>query len=163
MSQNFQDRASHIAIEPATMEDLDAIIEIENHSYACPWTPSLLQAEIHGKDFSYVYVARLTSSSENVQKIIGYSYFWLVAEEVHILNVAVDPDYRRHGFGAQLVEFALDFGRKRGAHRAFLEVRASNAIGRKLYERLGFTRIGLRKRYYSDNKEDAYVLQKALQ
>ncbi len=151
-----------IVIEAAKPADLDEIVEIENRAYAFPWARSVLHAEINGKAFSYVYVARLQHNSSFPEKIIGYNYFWLAADEIHILNIAVDHDYRGYGCGKHLVRFALNFGRERGAKSAFLEVRASNDAAQQLYRQLGFHRIGLRKHYYSDNKEDAYVMKKRL-
>jgi len=157
------DHNLQIMIESAELRDLDKIVAIENRSYAFPWARSLLLAEIKGKNFSYVFVARLRQTSFSSGKIIGYNYFWLVSDEIHILNIAVDPDYRGYGCGKYLVRFALDFGRERGAKSAFLEVRASNETAQRLYTDLGFHRIGIRKHYYSDNKEDAYVMKKQLE
>ena len=136
-----------IVIEPAGLRDLDDIVAIENRSYVFPWARAVLQAEINGKTFSHVYVARLQQNFSAPRKIIGYNYFWLVADEIHILNVAVDPDYRGYGCGKQLIQFALDFGRARGAHSAFLEVRASNDAAQQIYIQFGFHRIGIRKQY----------------
>ena len=150
-----------IVIEPARLSDIDDIVAIENQAYRFPWSRSLLLAEINGEKFSYVYVARLQQDSSVPQKMIGYNYFWVVSDEVHILNLAVAPDYQRQGYGRQLMEFALDFGRERGATSAFLEVRASNTIALQLYTKSGFFQIGIRKKYYG-GEEDAYVLKKRL-
>jgi ribosomal-protein-alanine N-acetyltransferase len=155
--QQFQ-----LVIEPAKAEDIDRIVEIENRAYPFPWSRKLLLEEIHGKDFSYVYVARLLSPVAEKRSIIGYHYFWLVADEVHILNIAVEPEYQRTGCGRQLLQFALDFGEEQGARSAFLEVRASNLAAQKFYAHFGFHRVRIRKQYYSDNKEDAYVMRKWL-
>ena len=162
MSKIMLEHNLQILIEPAELEDLDEIVEIESRAYAFPWARSLLRAEIKGKEFSYVYVARLQQNSSFPNKIIGYNYFWVVSDEIHILNIAVDPDYRGYGCGKHLTQFALNFGRERGAKSAFLEVRASNDAAQQLYTQLGFHRIGLRKHYYGDNKEDAYVMKKQL-
>lgn len=149
-------------IEPAKPNDIDRIVEIESRAYPFPWSRPLLLAEINGKNFSYVYVARLVRPASEDYPIIGYHYFWLVADEVHILNIAVDPEYQRTGCGTRLLQFALDFGVERGAHSAFLEVRASNLAAQKFYAHFGFHQVGIRKQYYSDNKEDAYVMRKWL-
>lgn len=162
MSLIALDHNLQIVIEPAEPADIDEIVTIENRAYAFPWARSLLRAEINGKEFSYVYVARLQQNSSFPGKIIGYNYFWLVSDEVHILNIAVEPDYRGYGCGKRLVQFALNFGRERGAKSAFLEVRASNDAAQQLYKQLGFQRTGLRKHYYADNKEDAYVMKKCI-
>ncbi len=162
MSPLMLDHHLQIVIEPAKLSDLDEIVEIENRSYAFPWSRSVLLAEIDGKEFSYVYVTRLQQNLDFSGKIIGYIYFWVVSDEMHILNIAVDPDYRGYGCAKCMVQFALDFGQERGARSAFLEVRASNKAARQLYARLGFERIGIRKKYYSNDKEDAYVMKKQL-
>ena len=152
-----------IVIEPAQTDDLEAIVAIEQRSYSFPWARKVLQAEINGKTFAHVYVARLPQNSGSpASKLIGYHYFWLVADEIHILNIAVDPDYQGCGCGKQLLQFALDFGQARGAASAFLEVRASNDAAQQLYKACGFQRIGIRKQYYADNNEDAYVMKKQL-
>lgn len=149
-----------VMIERATLNDLDAIVAIENCSFPFPWSRNLLKAEINGKEFSFVYVLRLVQPSPSAGTLVGYIYFWLAADEVHILDIAVDPNYRRFGYGRQLLRFALDFGRERGACSAFLEVRASNLAARRFYETEGFEQIGVRKQYYSDNREDAHLLKK---
>jgi ribosomal-protein-alanine N-acetyltransferase len=155
--QQFQ-----IIIESAKPDDIDRIVEIENRAYPFPWSRPLLLAEINGKHFSYVYVARLVRPTSEDHSIIGYHYFWLVLDEVHILNIAVEPEYQRTGCGSQLLQFGLDFGLKRGACSAFLEVRASNLAAQQFYADFGFHQVGIRKQYYSDNKEDAYVMRKWL-
>lgn len=151
-----------LIIERATLDDVDAIVAIEHRSFPAPWSRKLLQAEINGKEFSFVFVARLLESGGKTGRLVGYIYFWVVADEVHILNIAIDPDVRRAGYGTQLLEFAFEFGRKRGARSALLEVRASNTVARRFYEQMGFEQIGIRKKYYSDNQEDAHELRKEL-
>ncbi len=150
------------SLERATDNDLDEIVALENRAYPFPWKRNILLAEIHGQSFSYAYVARLHANNRTSGSLIGYIFFWLVADEIHILNVAIDPDYQRKGLGTALMEFATGFGLEHGATKLLLEVRASNTPAQHLYARLGFTQIGLRKRYYSDNKENAYVMQKFL-
>ena len=163
MSPRPLKRSLPIVIEPAQASDLDEIAAIERRSYAFPWTRSVLQAEINGKNFSHVYVARLAHNSGSAApKMVGYHYFWLVADEIHILNMAVDPAYRGCGYGKQLLRFALDFGQARGATIALLEVRVSNNAAQQLYKALGFQRIGLRKQYYADDNEDAFVMKKLI-
>ena len=152
----------HVVIEPAKTADIEEIVAIENRSYPFPWSQKILLHEITGEAFSYVYVARLRNSSGTQGKIIGYNFFWVVTDEVHILNIAVDPDYRGYGLGKCLMLFAVEFGRKQGATSVLLEVRASNTAAQQLYASLGFQRIGVREKYYADNKEDAYVLQKKI-
>lgn len=143
----------------ARKTDIDEIEAIERRAYPFPWTRKVLLEEIEGEAFSYAYVARLVSNSGHPGKIIGYHIFWLVSDEIHILNIAVDPEYQGYGLGTCLMQFAINFGKERSATCALLEVRVSNLPAQQLYAKLGFKRIGLRKRYYSDNKEDAYVMK----
>lgn len=150
----------HIIIEPARPEDIDEIAALENRAYEFPWSRKILLDEINGEWFSYVYVARLQNSCESSGKIVGYNFFWVVSDEIHILNIAVDPDYQRYGCGTRLLQFAIDFGREQGAKSVLIEVRVSNTAAQQFYRHLGFHRIGRRKKYYTDNKEDAYVMKK---
>lgn len=149
-----------LIIRPATLGDLDAIEQIEQRAYPHPWSRAVLRNAVRGdEDFSYFYVARLEMSEAACGPIIGYHHFWLVADELHILNIAIDPAYQRRGYAGQLLQFAFDFGQQRGALSAFLEVRASNLPAQKLYASFGFTRIDTRSGYYSDTHEDAYVMR----
>ena len=159
-SQNVQ---SSISIQQATLDDLDAIVTIENRAYPFPWPRNVLRQGITAEEaFSYFFLGRLHETPKVPDNIVGYHYFWLVADEVHILNIAVDPVYQRRGYASQLLQFGLDFGWERGACSAFLEVRASNIAAQQFYTCFGFQRIGVRKAYYADSKEDAYVLKKWL-
>jgi len=156
------DQHRHVSIEPAHISDIDEIVALENRAYKYPWTRAVLLSELDGEDFSYVYVARLYDNAHPAGKIIGYHFFWVVTDEVHILNLAVDPDYQGQGLGKTLLDFGTEFGRERGAICVLLEVRVSNSAALKLYRASGFQQIGLRKGYYSESKEDAYVMKKEL-
>ncbi len=150
----------HLIIEPATLNDLDTIERIEHRAYPFPWSQTVLRNAVRSDEtFSYFYVARLRKLPDDSGVIIGYHHFWLVVDEVHILNIAIEPAYQRRGYASRLLQFALDFGRERGALSAFLEVRASNLAARELYAHFGFERIEIRTSYYSDNQEDAHVMK----
>jgi ribosomal-protein-alanine N-acetyltransferase len=90
--------------------------------------------------------------------VTGYIVFWLVADEMHILNLAVAPDSRRRGIARRLVLAGIKHARAKGARRAFLEVRASNIAAQKLYSSLGFMGTSLRRDYYDSPVEDAVVM-----
>jgi len=153
--------AVQLIIEPATLDNLDDIERIEQRAYPFPWSWAVLRNAVRSDEaFSYFYVGRLPKASDAPGMIIGYHHFWLVADEVHILNLAIDPAYQRQGYASQLLQFAIDFGQEQGACNAFLEVRASNTAAQQLYAHFGFERIDTRTAYYADNKEDAYVLKK---
>jgi ribosomal-protein-alanine N-acetyltransferase len=93
--------------------------------------------------------------------VVGYSLFWHVADEVHLLNVAVAPPERRRGVGRRLVEDLFAYARAHGVARVLLEVRASNAAAIALYESFGFDRARVRKAYYADG-EDALEMAREL-
>lgn len=137
-------------IEAATAADLDAIDEIERHSFPLPWPRSTFEAEL-ARPHARIAVAR-------ARRVVGFCNYWLVADEVHILAIAVHPDRRRGGLGARLLAHALDDGRAIGSVRATLEVRRGNAPAIALYERAGFRTVHVRPRYYQDNGEDALVM-----
>jgi ribosomal-protein-alanine N-acetyltransferase len=92
------------------------------------------------------------------RKVIGYTVFWLAADEMHILNLATAPELRRQGVAKKLVLAALKQAYQKGATRAFLEVRVSNAAAQRLYSNLGFTGTSVRREYYDSPVEDAEMM-----
>jgi len=143
-------------IAPATPADLDAIDEIERHSFVQPWPRQTFEAELTRE------VARLDVARGPA--ILGFCNYWIVVDphgtagEVHILAIATHPDHRRAGVGAALLAHALDQGRAHRAGLATLEVRRGNLPAIALYERAGFRTVHVRKQYYQDNGEDALVM-----
>ena len=89
---------------------------------------------------------------------MGFCCFWLVLDEIHISNLAVRAECQGRGYGSALLEHVLEVGASRGARRATLEVRRSNAAARRLYERLGFEVAATRPNYYINPREDALIL-----
>ena len=143
-----------LLIEPLSSgSDLDAVLAIELESFTSPWTREMYVAELENVGVSFCYVARDDSG-----RILGFCSFWRVLEELHINNLAVAHAYRRRGIATALLTFVLNEGAKLGAHRATLEVRRSNEVARRLYERLGFAAAGVRRAYYTNPIEDALVL-----
>jgi ribosomal-protein-alanine N-acetyltransferase len=143
-------------IEPlATLDDLDAMIAVEEASFTNPWTRPMYLAELEHPDTSFFYLARDANG-----RVVGFCSCWRVLDELHINNLAVLPEHRRAGMGSALLEYALAAGVRAGAVRALLEVRASNVEARALYERFGFSVTGTRRGYYSHPVEDALVLSR---
>lgn len=87
------------------------------------------------------------------EEVVGYALFWHVADEVHLLNVAVAPAHRRRGLGRALLEELVRYAREHAAAKIFLEVRVSNTPAIQLYEAFGFERLDVRKRYYADGED----------
>jgi ribosomal-protein-alanine N-acetyltransferase len=133
--------------------DLDAIVAIERASFSNPWTREMYVRELQNPDVSFLYVLRMPTDG-----IVGFCSFWLVLDELHINNLAVRGEFRGLGAGTALLEYVIQAGATRGADRATLEVRRSNAPARRLYERLGFTVAATRPNYYVSPPEDALIL-----
>ena len=143
-----------LVIGSATPADLDAICEIEQHSFAVPRRRASFAAELtlaHAR----LDVARVVADGP----IVGFSNTWHVAGEVELLIIAVSPEVRRRGVGAALLEHVLALA---GAARVMLEVRANNVPAQALYESAGFVRDGLRPRYYNDGV-DAVLMSRPAQ
>jgi len=149
-----------IFIEPMTLDDVDAVIEIERRSFPTPWSRAAFVSELLDNDRAHYMVARL--KTEAGPRVVGYIGMWIIAGEGHITNVAVHPDYRQRGIGRRLLEAAADLCRSCAARRMTLEVRVSNIVAQRLYEDIGFVSAGIRKGYYRDNNEDAIIMWKDL-
>ena len=91
-------------------------------------------------------------------RIVGYLGLWLMVDEAHIVAIATHPEYRRRGIGERLLARALELAREREARAVTLEVRVSNLPAQRLYEKFGFRRVGVRRRYYTDTGEDAIIM-----
>lgn len=140
-------------IDVATHADLDAVLEIERHSFYSTWTRETFEREL-ATPHARIDVIRVDG------RVVAFHNYWLVPAggEVHVLSIATHPDHRRRGLGAQLLVHALAAGRAIGATLATLEVRRGNAAAIALYERHGFRTVHVRARYYQDNHEDALVM-----
>ncbi|MDD5131225.1 MAG: ribosomal protein S18-alanine N-acetyltransferase [bacterium] len=134
-------------------EDLEAVLKIEQNSFPLPWTRGMFEQELHIPT-SHFFVAKALPGKE----VIGYAGYWQVVDELHLINMAVHPEYRRQGLGKHLLYYILCDGKRLGLKKATLEVRASNQAAQRLYEQLGFKNIALRKSYYADNLEDAVIM-----
>ena len=139
-------------------DDLSSVMEIENLSYPTPWNLSSFKGEIENRPISNPYVIIFRP----LEKIIGYVIYWHIRNEVQISNIAISPDYRQMGVGEGVLRKVLVEMRRKGIDFVFLEVRPSNLAARHLYEKLGFTMLGLRRGYYRNPSEDAIVMGKSL-
>lgn len=138
-----------------TREHLDAITTIETASFASPWTAPMLSQEF---DLSYSSVWGVWDDSI----LYGFAVVWQYCDEAHITDFAVSPQVRRRGFGNDLLDGVFRELRKKRIVSVFLEVRESNTPAIELYKKFGFRIIGVRQKYYSDNGEDAFVMQVSL-
>jgi ribosomal-protein-alanine N-acetyltransferase len=164
------------SLRRATIADLDRILEIERLSFPTPWPRDYLARHLGDDGFTVI---------QHEDRVVGYAVigvklpsFWTRLEQRtralltghepeelptvgHILNIAVDPDFRNQGLGKRLLEYALDHSRKLGAERVELEVRTGNDAAITLYQKYGFEIRELFSGYYS-NGEDAFLMVKKL-
>src|SRR5688500_1639654 len=110
-------------------QDLEGVLEVESESFTNPWTREMYAWELQNRSVCHVYVVRTMECP-----VAGFCAFWLVFEEIHINNVAIRPQFRGQGIGTALMRHVLAEAGRLGAKRATLEVRASNADARRLYE-----------------------------
>lgn len=141
-----------MTVRRATIEDAKEIFAIEMECFSVPWSLDSIETELLNEDKKLYYVV------EDANGVVGYAGAWLVYDEGQITNIAIRPSARRQGFGAELTSALIEECFKRGMHEIFLEVRISNLSALSLYRQLGFTVKGMRKNYYSEPKEDAYIM-----
>jgi ribosomal-protein-alanine N-acetyltransferase len=132
--------------------DLDAVDEIERTSYPTPWSRAMFAAELQKP--GSLSLGAYDQSGE----LLGYAIVSRYVDAWHVMNIAVAPDYRRRGIAHALLErlFEITAGDPRRGYT--LEVRVSNTAAIRLYERLGFQSRGIRRGYYTDNREDALIM-----
>ncbi len=144
----------HSQIDDMTEDDLEEVLAIESQCFDDPWPPEVFRAELR-HCWSHCRVLRKGGANS---PIVGYLVFWSVADEAHVLNVAVDPAERRRTYGSQLVDHLRQHASDSGARFITVEVRRSNEAATKLYNKSGFRPVGVRPKYYQDNGEDAIVM-----
>lgn len=141
-----------ITVAPMRLEHVQHVSRLERRCYPNPWSSSVYVTEI-GNPSAYYSVAQSTDGT-----VVGFAGMWVIMQEVHITTIAVNPDMRRRGIGELLLMDLLDTGRRRGGRRASLEVREHNLAAHKLYLKLGFVDVAMRRRYYTDNGENALIM-----
>ena len=144
-----------VLIKEMKESDLEEVLEIEKKSFADPWSRRLFK-ETLSFPHSVNFVLR-----EGTGALLGYVNFYLIGEEAHMLNLAIHPDFRKKGLATHLLNYTLDFLKRRKAANFFLEVREGNRDAIALYRKFGFQMIGRRKRYYAETNEDALVMHLA--
>jgi [ribosomal protein S18]-alanine N-acetyltransferase len=145
-------RARRFEILPARLQDIDEVMEIERLSFKAPWTRQVFLEELQ-RDWAHLDVVR-----ERGGAVVAFLNHWLVRDEVHILNLAAHPDYRRQGHGERLMRHVVEFARAHRCRVITLEVRRSNHAAIHLYRRFGFRAVGVRPNYYAEDGEDAIVM-----
>ena len=135
------------------LRDLNSIEEIERSSYPTPWSRSMFAGEL-AKPSSICLGAHDIERNE----LVGYLIISRYVDAWHVMNVAVAEPYRRRGVASGLMERLFEDTARDGRRGYTLEVRVSNEAAIRLYERLGFKARGIRRGYYTDNREDALIM-----
>ena len=157
---------SIVTIDDLTESDLEAALEIDLTSFAPselgakPETARVVREKSLREELARTW-STLRAARDGSGRLLGYSLFWKVVDELHLLNVAVAIPERRHGIGLALMNDLLVYARANGIVRILLEARAGNTPALALYERLGFVRYHVRERYYADG-EDAVEMSLSL-
>src|SRR5690554_4066286 len=139
-----------------TVEDITQIQLVEGKCFPTPWSRSIFVSELTRNDNAIYIVAAVG------ERIVGYAGIWIILDEGHITNIAVDPNFRRQGIGQGLMDVLTVEAVKRGVTAMTLEVRVTNYGAQALYTKLGFVPNGIRKEYYQDDKEDALIMWREL-
>jgi ribosomal-protein-alanine N-acetyltransferase len=142
-------------VGPMTEDDLDEVMQIERMSFRVPWTPGMFRQDL---DFPLARCLAARLGETGKKRLAGYILCWLIADEVHVTNIAVRKDLRKQGVATRLVEEALCLARREQMRHCTLEVRVSNEAAKGFYRKLGFESRGIRPKYYSDNNEDAMIM-----
>jgi [ribosomal protein S18]-alanine N-acetyltransferase len=141
-----------VLVERMKVEDIPAVHEIERLSFSTPWPSYAFEQELTGNRMARYLVARAG------ERVVGFAGIWLMVEEAHITTFGVHPDWRRRGVGLQMLLRLDELSLEMGAQRMTLEVRVSNAAAQALYAAFGFSVVGRRLRYYTDDGEDALIM-----
>lgn len=134
-------------------EGIEDVMKINSLSFSVPWSRSALESEMNN---SLAFYAAAFKDS----KVIGYGGMWVIIDEATITNIAVHPDFRNQHIGTRIMEELFKKCRLEGVKNIYLEVRKTNYTAQHLYKKFGFVKNGIRKKYYTDNLEDAIIMTK---
>lgn len=141
-----------VIIRRMTAEDIEQVYQIELATFTPPWSRESFHEEMERNKCARYLVAEADGH------IIAYAGAWCIFEEGHITNVAVDKAYRGQGVGRRITAALMQYAANLGVQYMTLEVRRGNLTAQALYKSLGFEELGVRKRYYEDNGEDALLM-----
>ncbi|MEA3326196.1 MAG: ribosomal protein S18-alanine N-acetyltransferase [Chloroflexota bacterium] len=148
---------SQLNLRPMTMSDLDEVLEIESASFPTPWPRDAFLHEIKHAHQNICWVAEYAPEKASAI-VVGYIVIWLIRGTAHIANLSVKLGFRKRGIGQYILANALLTCVDADVQGMMLEVRASNVIAQKLYQKIGFEVIEKQADYYKDTHEDALVM-----
>jgi ribosomal-protein-alanine N-acetyltransferase len=140
-------------LERVDIDAVDAVMEIERLSFSAPWSREAISEEL-ARAWARIEVVRDQSDGA----VVAFANYWLVADELHILNIATHPRERRRGHATRLLAHMIEVARRHPCRLMTLEVRRSNAAAQRLYRRFAFRAVGVRPNYYAEDQEDAIVM-----
>lgn len=144
-----QDR---LILRPMEPRDVKSVLAVERSAFDTGWPATAFQNELRQNKMARYIVL------EDGGEVIGFGGLWLMLDDAHVVTVAVRPERRRNGLGSLIVHGLLLVAQAQGMEAATLECRSSNLAARALYARYGFYEVGLRRKYYADNQEDAVIM-----
>jgi [ribosomal protein S18]-alanine N-acetyltransferase len=140
------------SIEPMRSNDISSVARIERACFSTVWPSDAFYNELNTNKLAHYFVGRYED------RVVAYGGIWVIVEDSHITTLAVDPAYRRRGFGEVLLLRMIDEAIERGAAWMTLEVRESNSPAQLLYRKYGFTTVTMRTGYYTDDNESALIM-----
>ncbi|MCX7943644.1 MAG: ribosomal protein S18-alanine N-acetyltransferase [Deltaproteobacteria bacterium] len=141
-----------IFFKRVTKNDIDDIVLIENESFKHPWKKETFESELNNP-YSRFFIAKKENSPA------GFIIYWDIPYEIHLINIAVRPQFRRMNIGSMLLGEMIKYAKDKKKHLITLEVRISNIGAINFYKKFGFKEAGIREKYYVDNDEDAIVME----
>lgn len=139
------------------IEDLPVVVALDQRSFSLPWPESSFRYELESNELSRCWVAE-TYMPDGTATLVAMIVIWLIIDEAHVATIAVHPDFRRQKIAQRMLAYALIEAFHTGAARSFLEVRRGNVAAIRMYGRFGYREVGVRKKYYQDNGEDAVLM-----
>lgn len=154
-----------VELRPLRASDFDRVLELERQLFGRgAWTYGMLAEELAGLGRWYVVATDkgepgTGKTAAGPEPVVGYAGLWFDGDVTQVMTIGVDPAYQRRGVGRTLLQALVDRSRQLGAEAVLLEVRVDNDPALTLYERFGFERLGVRKRYYQPENKDAYTMR----
>ncbi len=154
---NFVEPLNTLHFRPMRLDDLPAVIALDQRSFSLPWPESSFKFEIESNELSRCWVAEI-KAPDGTLTLVAMIVIWLIVDEAHVATIAVHPDYRRQKIAQRLLAYTLIDAYHTGAVKSVLEVRRGNEAAIRMYQRFGYREVGIRKKYYQDNGEDAVLM-----
>lgn len=140
-----------IEIERMQLKDTEVVADLDKKCFPTPWSLSAYITETHNPSGYYIV-------AKSGEQVVGYAGMWLIMDEAHITTIGVDPEFRGRKIGERMLVNLLDEALARKARRVTLEVRRHNHVAQSLYNKYLFQTMAVRKGYYSNNNEDAFIM-----